>query len=273
MSWFNILKNRGFDNRVVKIFKRMEDKDVISTKRVHWTNLMDRDEWIEMLRTYGRDNVKDMMGLERFNRTSKKIMRGDKSTHNYDRFLTHITLLECYVEQDRFYVRYELKGLKDPQIVLQEGAYTPVDITSDKVKLRRKPFSSVGGNKAVIEISFDHNETPEELINMDSRELSRRFEKLRGGTIAAGRSTQRLGGSIKIKSGEGFVATLGHADTKTSMGGGYSPLQLIYTRTINAYYRSVEEAVREIQTERATRKVLERRKGGTPSSDALREED
>ena len=230
---------------------------------------MDKDEWIQMLRTYGRDNVRDMMGFERFNRTSKKIMRGDKSTHNYDRFETHVTLLECYIEQNRFYVRYELKGTKDPQIVLREGAYTPVDITSGKVEIRRKPFSSVGGNKAVIEISFDHNETPEELINMGYAEILRRFQKLRGGTIAAKRSTQRLGGSIKIKSGEGFVATLGHADTKTNIGGGYSPLQLIYTRTINNYYHSVEEAIKEIQTERARQQVLERRKGGTPLSDAL----
>ena len=269
MSWFDILKNRDFDNRVVKFFKRMKDKDVINTKRVHWSNLMNKDEWIQMLRTYGRENVINMMGFEKFNRTSKKIMRGDKSTHDYDKFQTHVTLLECYVEQGRFYVRYELKGLKDPQIFLQEGAYTPVDITSTKVEIRRKPFSSVGGNKAVIEISFDHNETPEELINMGYAELLRRFQRLRGGTIASQKSTQRLGGSIKIKSGEGFVAILGHADTKTDVGGSYSPLQLIYTRTINIYYHSVEEAVKEIQTERATRKVLERRKGGTPSSDAL----
>lgn len=269
MSWFDILKNRGFDNRVVKFFKRLGDKDIISTKRVHWSNLMDKDEWIEMLRTYGRDNVRDMMGYEKFERTNKKIRRGDKSTHNYDRFLTHYTLLECYIEQGRFYARYELKGMREPEIVVGEEPYTAEDIASGKVEIRRKPFSSVGGNKAVIEISFDHNETPEELINMGYAELSRRFQKLRGGTIAAERSTQRLGGSIKIKSGEGFVATLGQADTKTSIGANYNPLQLIYTRTINTYYRSVEEAVREIQTERATRKVLERRKGGTPQSDAL----
>ena len=80
MSWFDILKNRGFDNRVVKFFKRMADKDIISTKRAHWSNLMNKDEWIKMLRTYGRENVKNMMGFEKFNRTSKKIMRGDKST-------------------------------------------------------------------------------------------------------------------------------------------------------------------------------------------------
>lgn len=268
MSWFDILKNRGFDNRVVKFFKRMTGKDIINTKRVHWSNLIDKDEWIEMLRTYGRDNVRDMMGYEEFQRTNKKIRRGDKSTHDYDRFQTHVTLLECYIEQDRFYVRFELKGLKDPQIFMREGAYTPVDITSGKVEIKRKPFSSVGGNKAVIEISFDHNETQEELINMDSRELSRRFEKLRGGTIAADKSTQRLGGSIKTKSGEGFVAILNDGETKASQGV-YTPLQLIYTRTINSYYRSVEEAVREIQTEKATRRVLERRKGGTPQSDAL----
>ena len=162
--------------------------------------------------------------------------------------------------------------MREPQIVTGEEPYTAEDITSGKVEIRRKPFSSVGGNKAVIEISFDHNETPEELINMDSRELSRRFQKVRGGTIAAERSTQRLGGSIKIKSGEGFVATLGHADTKAEAGV-YSPLQLIYTRTINNYYHSVEAAVREIQTEGARQRILERRKSGTPQSDALREED
>ena len=250
----------------------MKDKDIINTKRVHWSNLMNKDEWIKMLRTYGRDNVRDMMGFERFNRTSKKIMRGDKSTHNYDRFLTHVTLLECYVEQGRFYVRYELKGMRDPEIVVGEEPYTAEDIASGKVEIIRKPFSTVGGNKGVIEISFDHNETPEELINMDSRELSRRFEKLQGGTIAANKSTQRLGGSIKIKSGEGFVATLDDSDTKAEAGV-YTPLQLIYTRTINTYYRSVKEAIREIQNERARQQILERRKGGTPSSDALREED
>ena len=271
MNWFDILKNRGFDNKVVEIFKRIENKDMISTKIAHWSNIIDspkdkeKEEWIKLIRTYGRENVIDILGHERFNRTSKKIMRGDKSTHTYDRFITHITLLECYVEQGRFYVRFELKGLKSPEKVLDADN----KVVDSPI---RKPFSSVGGNKAVIEISFDHNETQEELINMGSAELSRRFQKLRGGTIAAEKTTKRLGGSIKIKSGEGFVAILNDRETKASQGV-YTPLQLIYTRTINSYYRSVEEAINQIQIERATKKVLERKRGGTPSSDALKGED
>ena len=268
MNWFDILKNRGFDNKVVEIFKQMENKHKISTKIEHWSNIIDspkdkeKEVWIELIRTYGRENVINMLGRERFNRTSKKIMRGDKSTHRYDRFTTHITLLECYVEQGRFYVRFELKGEMFPE----EKKYLNAD---NKVvnSVIRRPFSSMGGNKAVIEISFDHNETQEELINMGSGELARRFQKLRGGTIAANKTTQRLGGSIKIKSGEDFVAILNDGETKASQGV-YTPLQLIYTRTINGYYRSVERVINQIKI-KLMEKILERKWEGTPSSDAL----
>tara|TARA_R100000773_G_C4213854_1_gene112865 strand:+ start:271 stop:1029 length:759 start_codon:yes stop_codon:yes gene_type:complete len=251
--WFSIIKNRGFDNRLVEHFKKIRSKESISLKILTSSNLLSYSEWIDLVGTYGVEAITRMIGREAFIDINKRIRRGDKSRATYKHLVVDVTLLECYIEQNRFYVRYELKQNKKPE-----------------------DFSTIGASKAVIEISFDHNIDYEKLIKLSNAELRRYVGKtrpvLRGLKMERG-IKDRLNSSMKVKSGESFITYLAKGRVYHGMS---NALEVIFAGTFRGYYDSIIKIVSETQVSRDTDYVLRRireREGGTPSSDALREED
>ena len=71
MSWLNILKNRNFDGKIIEVFKRKYGEHDMTVKTLYHSPIISKEEWNELIQTYGREELIHILGNKRYTKLSK----------------------------------------------------------------------------------------------------------------------------------------------------------------------------------------------------------
>jgi len=236
MSWLNILKNRNFDGKIIEVFKRKYGEHDMTVKTLYHSPIISKEEWNELIQTYGREELIHILGNKRYTKLSKKISSDHVASTGYERAYLKFKLLECYIEEGRFYTRFEISGEEKNE-------------NDEKI-----PFSTVGGAISVFELSFDHQKDLEEIIDMSSSHRRRKLDKLRSKVRRVSVENNPLNLTFKVKRGKEFMNTV--LQYTTSWGPATS-MDSFVRIMLNAYYHCVHLAAEQVSAATASTSIIE----------------